>query len=147
MAQRRNNLQTRLTSILAMFMLLAGVHSALAVMGPRYIITPDTQLKQQLEFTLTTTPERDDTLIVRIDIPKQGKLKDLGGMQMELSDDRSTLLLSPLATTTHDGAVTASFQIARYLVNVCYINLFVVVDPRYSICYSVSLKSYMPDKA
>lgn len=131
---------------MAVVIMLTWMQSAFAVSGPHYNITATTQYEQGLEFTLTTTPERDDTLIIRLEIPRKGRLKNLAGLQMELNDGKTTLL-APLSATTHDGTMSLSFQIARKLVPQCYVNLFVEVDPRYSICYAVSLKGYIPAAA
>lgn len=137
----------RIIGMITVVIILSCLQSAFAVSGPHYNITATTQYEQGLEFTLTTTPERDDTLIVRLEIPQKGKLENLAGLQMELNDGKTTLLLAPLSATTHDGTRSLAFQIARKLVPQCYVNLFVKVDPRYSICYAVSLKGYIPAAA
>lgn len=142
-------MQQRLTGMMAVVMLFAWMQSAFS-MTQGIIVTATTQYDQGLDFTLTTTPERDATVIVRMEIPQKGKLKNLAALQMELNDDKGTLLVAPLAPTTHNGVVSVSFQIARKLVAQCAINLFPERnqdDPRYSIFYAVRLKSYVPAAA
>lgn len=122
------------------------------VLGGLVPVTKATQAKEGLNFTLTAERLSKEVVMVRIDVPREGKLKELRSVGMSLGKTKafesgSPALSAPLKTTTGtNGSWSVSFQLSAELADRCAIDLNVPQGPMYYVIYAVELKGYVTDR-
>ena len=132
--------------MLLALMLLGQVEQA-GALSTSQTVTKETQAREGLDFSLSAVRESDEAVIVRMEIPKKGKLQNLQKVRMVISEGKSILLWSNLEiTTTEDGASVVSFQISPDLADKCSISLVTEsskTGPANEFAYAVELKGYI----
>jgi hypothetical protein len=121
-------------------------------MGELIHITKETQAKQGLKYTLTAERVSKDVVLVQMEIPREGKLKDIRSISMSIGrrkavDEGSPMLAAPLHIRTgkNDSRIV-SFQLTSDLADRCSIDLWMpYVDLSYDV-YAVELKGYITDR-
>lgn len=125
-------------------LLCVGLPSAFA-MGSLAVVTKATQAKMGLDYTLIADRADAEAVLVRMEIPRKGKLQNIRTVEMRIGEGRP-LVSAPLRTTTEkNGAWIASFQVSSELANHCYIDLTVPKDGGYEV-YAVEVKGYVTDR-
>lgn len=132
-----------------LLMLCACVRPVLA-MGLVEIVTKETQVKMGLDFTLTAERASPTAVLVRMEIPDKGNLRNLQQVALYIGTGTgSPQIYAPLQTTAgKDGARMVSFQLSPELADRCSIALgpTVLSRPTLSHHYYVQLKGYLTDR-
>ena len=117
-------------------------------------VTKETQARLGVEFTLTATRVSETAVIVQMEVPRKGKLRELKEVALDIGDYRpgssgSPLVSANLQTTPgKNGALVVSFQISPELAEKCSIRLgplypAVAMSWEY---YAVMLKGYITER-
>lgn len=119
-------------------------------------VTKQTQAKEGLNFTLVANRVSPEAVLVSMEIPREGKLKDVRSVTMNIrpilppSQSRpvshSPLVYATLQTTeTKKGVWSVSFQLASDLAERCSVDLLIPKGLREYFHYAVELKEYITD--
>lgn len=123
-------------------MLCASLQHAVA-MGQLISVTKETQAKQGLIFTLEAVRVDDEAVLVRMEIPRQGKLKNVRSIGMRIGSGRP-LVYAPLQTTPgKNGSLVVTFQVSPTLADKCSVDLTIPHSARSYEVYAVELKGYI----
>jgi hypothetical protein len=122
-------------------------------MGTLVTVTKETQAKLGVEFTLSAVRVSDTAVLVRMEIPKTGKLKELQRVTLDIGSDRPGVPASPLVSADlqtapgKHGSLVVSFQLSPEMANQCSIRLGPLAPaiPMSYEYYSVELKGYVTD--
>ncbi len=135
-------MKKRLVGLLVVAAMSACVPRAFAL-SAGFTVTKATQVEQGLDFTLSAVRASETAVLVRMEIPREGKLKDLKSVKMRIGAE--PLVWADLQTTAgKDGALVVGFQLAPALADKCSIDLMTTsLDGVY---YSIELKGYITDK-
>ncbi len=142
-------MKKRLIGLVAVAMMLACVPHTSA-MSEGFTVTKETQVEQGLNFTLSAVRVSEAAVLVRMEIPKDGKLENLKRVTMTIGTG-SPLVSADLQTTSgKNGSLAVSFQLSPDLANKCSIVLVVPNVPAtaldYEHFYAVELKGYVTDR-
>ena len=118
-------------------------------------VTKQTQAKEGLNYTLEAKRVSPEAVLVSMEIPREGKLKDMSRVTMSirplLPNSRSgpvsysPLVSAPLLTTeSKKGVWSVSFQLASELAERCSVDLLIPKAFEY-FYYAVELKEYITD--
>lgn len=132
---------------MALFVLLACIQPALAL-GVVEIVTKETQAKMGLDFTLTAERLSREAVLVRMEIPNKGNLRNLKGVTLSIGSG-SPEVHAPLRTTSgKDGSLAVSFQLSPELAGRASIGLgpTILSRPTLSHHYAVELRGYITDR-
>jgi hypothetical protein len=142
----------KLLWLLIVLMLLAQIPPALAL-SELIAVTKDTQAKLGVQFTLSAVRVSETVVLVRMQIPKTGKLKDLQRVSLDIGTYPPGALTSPLvsadlATTPgKNGSLIVSFQLSPEMADKCTILLGPLAPalPESYVYCSVELSGYVTD--
>jgi hypothetical protein len=138
----------RFVWIMMVLMLCACLQQVFA-MGEVAVVTRETQAKLGLNFTLVAERVDSEAVLVRMEIPRKGKLKNLRSVSMRIGSGRP-LVSAPLQTSPgKNGSWVVTFQVAPAMAEKCSIDLNTPYDPpslRSYLIYSVALKGYVTDR-
>jgi hypothetical protein len=142
-------MSTNWTRIVIVLLLgLAAIRAA--AMGEVVLVTRQNQEKLGLRFTLTAERVSNEAVLVRIEAPRQGKLRGLRLVSMTVGREGTPLVHAPLYTTAgKDGAWVATFQLSPELADRCTVDLTTPFDPpsaRSYLIYAVELKGYITER-
>ena len=132
----------RLVWTMLVLMALAGVRQALAL-GEVVSVTRQTQAKLGLEYTLTAERVDDEAVLVRMEIPRTGKLKDLRSVSMRVGSGRPKVSATLQTSAGKDGSWVVAFQLSPALADECSVDLVVPSSGRTYVVYAVELKGYV----
>ena len=118
-------------------------------------VTKQTQAKEGLNYTLEARRVSPEAVLVSMEIPREGKLKDMSRVTMSIrpilppSPSRpvsySPLVSAPLlVTVVKNGVWSVAFQLASELAERCSVDLLIPKTFEY-FSYSVELKEYITD--
>ena len=126
--------------------LCACIQQAFA-MGELVVVTKATQAKLGLNFTLVAERVDAEAVLVRIEVPRAGKLKTLRNIGMSIGQGRPIVAATLQTTTGKDGSWIANFQVSPEMADKCSIDLLVpdVSGDEYLV-YAVQLKGYVTDR-
>ena len=114
-------------------------------------VTKETQAKIGVEFTLTATRVSETAVLVEMEIPRKGKLRNLKDVSLDIGDyhpgvSSSPLLAANLQTTPgKNNSLIVSFQLSPELADKCSIRLG-PLEPAVAMSweyYAVMLKGYV----
>ncbi|MBB6048765.1 hypothetical protein [Armatimonas rosea] len=118
-------------------------------------VTKQTQAKEGLNYTLEARRVSPEAVLVSMEIPREGKLKDMSHVTMDIRPNLpptngpvsySPLVSAPLLVTVgKNGAWSVSFQLASELAERCSVDLLIPKGPRGYFYYAVELKEYITD--
>lgn len=119
-------------------------------------VTKQTQAREGLRYTLEARRVSPEVVMVTMEIPREGKLKDVRSATMSIRPNLPpssgpvsySPLVSALLQTTEDkkGVWTVSFQLAPELAERCSVDLLIPRGPvRDYFYYAVELKGYITD--
>ena len=120
-------------------------------------VTKQTQAREGLSYTLEARRVSPEVVMVTMEIPREGKLKDVRSVTMEirphLPKTNGPVSYSPLVsailqtTEAKKGVWTVSFQLAAELAERCSVNLLIPGGPgrKGYFYYAVELKEYITD--
>ncbi|MDB6124254.1 MAG: hypothetical protein JWQ71_3247 [Pedosphaera sp.] len=112
-----------------------------------HLVTKQTQFDNDMKFTLSAIKESNEAVLVRMIVPREGKLKDHQKVMLELNEGKQILLQTAVETGSDvAGATVISFQISPALADKYYVNLFTEIStngPAYTSYFSVELKGYV----
>ncbi len=136
--------------VLIALMLLARMPQAFAL-SELITVTKTTQAKLGAKFTLSAVRVSDTAVLVRMEIPKEGKLRDLKRVTMDIGTYSPGVSSSPqvsadLETTPgKNGSLVVTFQLSPELVDKCSIRLGPLAPaiPMSYVYYAVELKGYI----
>ena len=108
-------------------------------------VTRETQASQGVDFTLSAVRVDDTAVIVRMEIPKKGKLINLKTVTMNIGTGRPLVHADLETTPGKDGSLVVSFQLSPELADKCDIFLGPLAPdiPTTSVYYAVQLKGYV----
>ena len=136
----------KLVWLMAALLLLARPPQALA-MGSLITVTKETQSKLGLNYTLVADRADAEAVLVRMEIPRKGKLKTLRSVSMRIGTGRPRVSATLQTTPGKDGSWVVSFQLAPALTEECWVDLIVPSDEPMSYeVYAVELKGYVTDR-
>jgi hypothetical protein len=116
-------------------------------MGSVTAVTKQTQAKLGLNFTLVADRVDDEAVLVRMEIPREGKLKHLRSVSLRIGPGRPLVAATLQTTPGKNGSWVVSFQLCPDLADKCSIDLIVPSDPLpYEVYYAVELKGYVTDR-
>jgi hypothetical protein len=135
-----------IVTVLALIICL-NVPTAVFASGLGKLVTKETQEKLGLEFDLSAKSEEHSTL-VRLTIPKAGKLKDVLEIRLSIpaEDQQHFLVRAPLEMREGDGALGISAQLSPKLAEKAAIDL-VMQKGRREFFYHVRLADYIEKAA
>ena len=118
-------------------------------------VTKQTQAKEGLNFTLVANRVSPEAVLVSMEIPREGKLKDMSRVTLSIRPllppsrsgpvSYSPLVSAPLLTTeSKKGIWSVSFQLASDLAERCSVDLLIPKTFEY-FSYAVELKEYITD--
>lgn len=147
-------MKKRLAGLMIAAMMFACIPHAFA--NSEFIsVTKETQAKLGLKFTLSAVRVSETAVLVRMEIPKEGKLKDLKRVTMTIGTGTIGTAGSPLVSATlqttpgKKNSWVVSFQLSPDLADKCSIDL-VVLNPAAALpnesFYAVELKGYVTDR-
>jgi hypothetical protein len=110
------------------------------------LITKATQGQHGLDFELSAVQEGPDAVVVRLSVPKTGRLADLTGVRLSVTDGKRFLTLVPVATAEADGRVTAWCQLTPEVAGKASLDLYTVTDRVYAFHYAVQVGTYVEPK-
>jgi hypothetical protein len=132
--------------IFLVMILCACVNRSLA-MGEVMEVTKENQAKLGLVFTLTADRLSPKVVLVSMEIPRSGKLKEITGVNLTIGHNGSPALEAALRTRPgKDGAWAVNFQLSAALADECSIDLTVPQQSETYLIYSVALKGYVKDR-
>ncbi len=137
--------------ITVLLMVCACIRFAFA-MGEVVIVTKETQAKLGLNFSLEAERVSKEVVLVRVEVPREGKLKALRSVGMSIGktkafENGSPMLSAQLQTTPgKNGSWVATFQLAPELADKCSVDLNVPESDRTYTIYAVELKGYVTDR-
>ena len=128
--------------VVMLLLLCACVKPALA-MGELITVTKETQAQLGLNYTLVA--ERIDTqaVLVQMEIPRTGKLKNIRSVSMRIGEGRPIVAAALQTTPGKNGSWIVSFQVSPDLAEKCSIDLIIPSAMRTYEVYAVELKGYM----
>jgi hypothetical protein len=114
--------------------------------GVGKLVTKATQKELGLEFELSATRE-PDAVIVRMTVPKNGKLKDLRQVRLSIlaENQKDFLVLAPLDMRAENGGLRVSAQLAPEFAAKATLDL-VVEEGRRESFYSVKVADYIMER-
>lgn len=110
-----------------------------------WTVTRATQKQFGLNYKLQAE-KVGDIVMVSMEIPRFGKLKDLEQIQLQFAGERRTPLSAPLAMTEKNGILSGRFQVGTEFVPQCSIMLLLKMRGRSGEFYSVQLKDYVTER-
>ena len=115
-------------------------------MGELILVTKQTQAKLGLKYTLTAERVNKEVVMVHVEIPREGKLKELRSVSMTIGQGSGSPMLHAALQTTpgKNGSWSATFQLSPELADKCSVDLLVpnVGGVEY-VVYAVQLKGYV----
>ena len=139
--------------VLLALLALAPLPNASA-MSELISVTKATQAKVGVRFTLSAVRVSETAVLVRMEIPKEGKLKNIKRISLDIGTYPPGVMTSPqvsadLETTSgKNGALIVSFQLSPEMAEKCSLRLS-PLDPAVPMSYeyySVELKGYVTDR-
>jgi hypothetical protein len=118
-------------------------------------VTKQTQAKEGLNYTLEARRVSPEAVLVSMEIPREGKLKDVRSVTMSirphLPPTNGPVSYSPLVSATlqttesKSGVWSVSFQLSSELADRCSVNLLIPDGPgrRGYFYYAVEIKEYI----
>jgi hypothetical protein len=110
-----------------------------------FIVTKATQKQHGLTYNLKAE-QAGDIVLVTMEIPRAGKLKELESVALEFSGDRRVPLHAPLAMSQQNGVSNVRFQVGTEFVQNCSIMLFLKMHGRSGEFYGILLKDYVTER-
>ncbi|MGV3723241.1 MAG: hypothetical protein ACO1SX_20260 [Actinomycetota bacterium] len=110
-----------------------------------FIVTKATQKEHGLTYNLQAE-KSGDVVLVTMEIPRAGKLKELESVALEMSGERRVPLHAPLAMSQKNGVASVRFQVGTEFVQNCSIMLFLRMHGRTGQFYGVQLKDYVTER-
>ncbi len=120
-------------------------------------VTKQTQAREGLNYTLEARRVSPEAVLVSMEIPREGKLKNMRSVTMSIRPllspshsgpvSYSPLVSAPLQTTEDKkGVWSVSFQLASELAEQCSVDILIPRGPvRDYFYYAVQLKEYITD--
>lgn len=138
--------------VVALALVACGI--AASAEGFLVTVTKETQAKLGVQFDLSAVRASPRSVLVRMEIPRTGKLKELKTVTMDIGDYRPGVASAPtvsaeLATKTgKNGAILVAFQLAPEMAEKCSIRLGPLspAEPEAYLYYAVELKGYITER-
>ena len=129
---------------LVVFVLLVGgfIQHALAL-GNVVTVTKQTQDKIGLTYSLKAGRVDDEAVLVQMEIPRTGKLKDLRSVSMRIGPGRPEVSAVLQTNAGKDGAWVVNFQLSPAMADKCSVDLNTPISGRTYVIYAVELKEYV----
>lgn len=131
--------------IMTMFLACACLQVAFAL-GSVVEVTKQNQAKIGLNFTLTAERVDAEAVLVRMEIPRKGKLQNLRSVSMRIGPGRPLVSATLQTTPGKNGEWVVTFQVAPEMANKCSVDLIVPATARSYTVYAVELKGYVTDR-
>jgi hypothetical protein len=129
--------------VAVLLMLCVCIQPAFAL-GSVIIVTRETQAKLGLNYTLVADRVDAEAVLVRMEIPRNGKLKDLRSVKMRIGSGRPLVSATLQTTPGKDGVWVVSFQLTPDLADKCSIDLILPSKDALTYeVYGVELKGYV----
>lgn len=128
-------------------MLCLYIQPAFAL-GVLTIVTKETQAQLGLNFSLIAERVDKEAVLVKMEIPVEGKLVNLKKVNMTIGSGRPLLSANLDTTLGKNGSLIVSFQISPELAEKCSIYLGPTIESRRRLShhYAVQLKGYVTDR-
>ena len=123
-------------------LLCACVQHAFA-MGEVVSVTKETQARLGLHFTLVAERVDAEAVLVRMEIPRKGKLKNLRSVNMRIGSGRPLIDATLQTTPGKEGSWVVSFQLSPDLADKCSVDLIGPYEGLSYVVYAVELKGYV----
>ena len=103
-------------------------------------------MKLGLDFTLDAERVDAEAVLVRMEIQRTGKLKNLRSVSMRIGSGRPLVAATLQTTPGKKGSWVVTFQVSPELADKCSVDLIVPVAGRTYLVYAVELKGYVKDR-
>ena len=134
------------TIALTILMMLCLCVQHTSAMSEGIFVTKETQAQLGLNYTLAADRVDDKAVLVRMEIPTKGKLKDLKRVNMTIGQGRPLVSAALQTTPGKNGCLVVSFRLSPDLADKCSIDL-VTTRPTAILSneffYAVELKGYV----
>jgi hypothetical protein len=121
------------------------IQSAFA-MGEVISVTKQTQAKLGLEFTLVAERVDAEAVLVQIEIPKKGKVKDVRSVSLRIGPGRPEVAATLQTRPGQNGSLVASFQVSPALAEKSSVDLVLPIRGRTYEVYAIELKGYVVER-
>lgn len=118
-------------------------------LGVVTVVTKETQAKEGLEFTLNAVRVSDKVVMVQMEIPNKGNLRDLEAVHLWVGKDDTPELYTPLEMKRgKDNQISVTFQLSPEMASRADIWLgpTVLSQPTLRHHYVVRLPGYITDR-
>lgn len=115
-------------------------------MGSLQVVTKETQVKLGLNYTLIAERVDAEAVLVHMEIPREGKLKNLRSVSMRIGPGRPLVAVTLQTTPGKNSSWIVSFQLSPDLADKCSIELIDPSSRRTYVVYAVELKGYVTDR-
>lgn len=132
----------KLLWVTMLLMLCACLRHALA-MGEVIEVTRETQAQLGLNYTLVAEKVDEEAVLVSMEIPRKGKLKNLRSVSMRIGPGRPIVAATLQTTPGKNGSWGVAFQVSPELADKCSVDLIVPSELRSYVVYAVELKGYV----
>ncbi len=126
-------------------MICACIQHAFA-MGAVISVTKQTQAKLGLNFKLVAERVDAEAVLVRMEIPRKGKLKGLRSVNLRIGSGRPLVAATLQTTPGENGSWIVSFQVAPDLADKSSVDLVGPYEGLSYVVYAVELKGYVTDR-
>ena len=113
------------------------------VAGTLVEVTKETQAKLGLNFTLVAERVDAEAVLVSLEIPRTGKLKNLRSVKMRIGSGRPLVSASLQTTPGKNGSWIVSFQLSPELADKCSIDLIGPYEGLSYYIYAIAVKGYV----
>ena len=121
-----------------------------SALGVFTVVTRETQEKEGLVYTLSAVRVSPDVVMVNLEIPNQGKLRDIKRIGLQIGGGNGSPELYASLNTTSDKKDTwaVSFQLSPALANKTdlWLGPTLLSRPMLSHHYAVQLKGYIMER-
>ena len=142
----KNLVKIKLVGVLMVLMLSVCIQPTFAI-SEGVSVTKSTQVELGLDFTLSAERVSERAVLVRMEIPKKGKLQNLKKVRMTIGQGTPLLSCNLETSPGENGSLVVQFQLSPHLADKCSIDLVtakVPATPRsYESYYAVELKGYV----
>jgi hypothetical protein len=129
-----------------MLLLLCACLQQTFAEGGHIAVTKETQARLGLDFTLVAERVDAEAVLVSMEIPRKGKLKNLRSVRMRIGQGRPLVAATLQTTPGKNDSWVVSFQLSPDLAAKCSIDLTTTpIGLSYAV-YAVELKGYVTDR-
>lgn len=130
----------------AMVLTLCATFRYATAMGSVVEVTRETQATLGLKYTLEADRVDDQAVLVKMEIQRSGKLKNVRSVSISIGAGRPEVAATLQTTPGKTGSWVVGFQVSPTMADKCSVDLTVPEAGRTYVVYAVALKGYVTNK-